>query len=88
MWRASASMTWNRTQNSPRIITCRFGCCPTRTTRRRSLRGSMIGFHCARRTTLLIDPRGRIAKTCRDVDPKANSSQVLHDLASLKKVAS
>lgn len=49
--------------------------------------GSMIGFHYARRTTFLIDPRGRIAKIYRDVDPKANSSQVLHDLASLKKVA-
>jgi peroxiredoxin Q/BCP len=49
--------------------------------------GSVIGFHYARRTTFLIDPRGRIAKIYRDVDPKANSSQVLHDLASLKKVA-
>jgi len=50
--------------------------------------GSLLGFHYARRTTFLIDPRGRIAKIYRDVDPKANAGQVLHDLASLKKVGS
>lgn len=50
--------------------------------------GSMIGFHYARRTTFLIDSQGRIAKIYRDVDPKANSGQVLSDLVALKKVAS
>lgn len=50
--------------------------------------GSMVGIHYARRTTFLIDPQGRIAKVYRDVDPKANSSQVLQDLATLKKAAS
>ena len=46
---------------------------------------SMVGMHYARRTTFLIDPQGRIAKVYVDVDPKANSSQVLADLAVLKR---
>jgi peroxiredoxin Q/BCP len=49
--------------------------------------GSMVGLHYARRTTFLVDPQGRIAKIYRDVDPKANSGQVLQDLATLKKAA-
>jgi peroxiredoxin Q/BCP len=49
--------------------------------------GSMVGMHYAKRTTFLIDPRGRIAKVYVDVDPKANSSQVLADLAGLKQAA-
>ena len=48
---------------------------------------SMVGMHYARRTTFLIDPAGRIAKVYVDVDPKANSSQVLTDLAAMKKAA-
>jgi peroxiredoxin Q/BCP len=39
----------------------------------------------ARRETFLIDPRGKVAKHYRDIDPKANSGQVLADLAALKK---
>jgi len=46
---------------------------------------SMMGKHYAKRTTFLIDPQGRIAKVYVDVDPKANSSQVLADLATLKQ---
>lgn len=42
------------------------------------------GVHYAKRTTFLIDPRGRIAKVYVDVDPQKNSSQVLGDLATLK----
>ncbi len=49
--------------------------------------GSMVGMHYARRTTFLIDPQGRIAKVYTDVDPKANSSQVLADLAAQQKAA-
>lgn len=45
---------------------------------------SYKGQHYARRTTFLIDPRGRVAKIYVDVDPEQNSSQVLGDLASLK----
>ncbi|MEW9622660.1 peroxiredoxin [Rhodanobacter geophilus] len=48
---------------------------------------SMVGMHYARRTTFLVDPQGRIAKVYTDVDPKANSSQVLIDLAAMKKAA-
>ncbi|OOG48954.1 peroxiredoxin [Rhodanobacter sp. C06] len=48
---------------------------------------SMVGMHYAKRTTFLIDPEGRIAKVYADVDPKANSSQVLTDLAAMKKAA-
>lgn len=48
---------------------------------------SMVGMHYAKRTTFLIDPAGRIAKVYADVDPKANSSQVLTDLATMKKAA-
>jgi len=39
----------------------------------------------AKRETFLIDPQGRIAKHYADVDPKANSAQVLAYLAQLKK---
>ena len=39
----------------------------------------------AKRETFLIDPEGRIAKHYVDVDPKANSAQVLTDLDALKK---
>ena len=46
---------------------------------------SMMGMHYAKRTTFLIDPEGRIAKIYRGVDPKANSGQVLADLATLKQ---
>lgn len=48
---------------------------------------SMVGMHYAKRTTFLIDPQGKIAKVYADVDPKANSSQVLADLATLKQAA-
>ena len=48
---------------------------------------SRMGVHYAKRTTFLIDPAGRIAKVYADVDPKANSSQVLTDLATMKKAA-
>ena len=48
---------------------------------------SKMGMHYAKRTTFLIDPEGRIAKVYADVDPKANSSQVLTDLAAMKKAA-
>jgi peroxiredoxin Q/BCP len=48
---------------------------------------SMMGKQYAKRTTFLIDPEGRIAKVYVDVDPKANSSQVLADLAAQKQVA-
>jgi len=41
----------------------------------------------AKRETFLIDPQGRIAKHYQDVDPKANSAQVLADLTELKKKA-
>jgi len=49
--------------------------------------GSMVGIHYAKRTTFLVDPQGQIAKVYVDVDPKANSSQVLRDLATLQKAA-
>ena len=39
----------------------------------------------ARRETFLVDPDGHVAKHYKDVDPKANSGQVLADLALLKK---
>lgn len=39
----------------------------------------------AKRETFLIDPQGRIVKHYADVDPKANSTQVLADLTELKK---
>ena len=39
----------------------------------------------AKRETFLIDPQGRIVKHYADVDPKANSAQVLADLTELKK---
>lgn len=48
---------------------------------------NMLGFHYAKRTTFLIDPQGKIAKVYVDVDPKANSSQVLADLVRLKQAA-
>jgi peroxiredoxin Q/BCP len=41
----------------------------------------------AKRETFLIDPQGKIAKHYSDVDPKANSAQVLADLATLQKTA-
>ena len=41
----------------------------------------------AKRETFLIDPQGRIVKHYSDVDPKANSAQVLADLAELKKTS-
>jgi peroxiredoxin Q/BCP len=41
----------------------------------------------AKRETFLIDPQGRIVRHYADVDPKANSAQVLADLAELKKKA-
>jgi thioredoxin-dependent peroxiredoxin len=44
-----------------------------------------LTFTYARRETFLIDPQGKIAKHYKDVDPKANSGQVLADLAALKK---
>ena len=42
-------------------------------------------FTYARRETFLIDPQGKVAKHYKDVDPKANSAQVLADLDTLKK---
>jgi peroxiredoxin Q/BCP len=39
----------------------------------------------AKRETFLVDPQGKIAKHYADVDPKANSAQVLADLTELKK---
>ena len=44
-----------------------------------------LTFTYARRETFLIDPQGKIAKHYKDVDPKANSGQVLADLDALKK---
>ncbi len=44
---------------------------------------SMMGVQYARRETFLIAPDGRIAKVYKDVDPQANSGQVLTDLAVL-----
>ena len=41
----------------------------------------------AKRETFLIDPHGKIVKHYVDVDPKANSAQVLTDLAELKNKA-
>jgi peroxiredoxin Q/BCP len=43
-----------------------------------------LGFKYARRETFLIGPDGKIAKHYPDVDPKANSAQVLADLAALQ----
>lgn len=45
---------------------------------------SHLGMTYAKRETFLIDPQGRIAKHYKDVDPKANSGQVLADLAALQ----
>jgi peroxiredoxin Q/BCP len=42
----------------------------------------------AKRETFLIDPQGKIVKHYTDVDPKANSAQVLADLTQLKNKAS
>ncbi len=42
----------------------------------------------ARRETFIIDPKGRIAKHYRSVDPKGHSELVLADLATLKATAS
>jgi peroxiredoxin Q/BCP len=44
-----------------------------------------MNFTYARRETFLIDPQGKVAKHYKDVDPKANSGQVLADLDTLKK---
>lgn len=44
-----------------------------------------LTFTYARRETFLIDPHGKVARHYKDVDPKANSGQVLADLATLKK---
>jgi peroxiredoxin Q/BCP len=44
-----------------------------------------LNFTYARRETFLIDPQGKVAKHYKDVDPKANSGQVLADLDTLKK---
>ena len=44
-----------------------------------------LSFTYARRETFLIDPQGKVAKHYKDVDPKANSGQVLADLDTLKK---
>ncbi len=44
-----------------------------------------LAFTYARRETFLIDPQGNVAKHYKDVDPKANSGQVLADLDTLKK---
>jgi peroxiredoxin Q/BCP len=44
-----------------------------------------LTFTYARRETFLIDPQGKVARHYKDVDPKANSGQVLADLATLKK---
>ena len=46
-----------------------------------------LTFTYARRETFLIDPQGNVAKRYKDVDPKANSGQVLADLDALKKKA-
>ena len=46
-----------------------------------------MNFTYARRETFLIDPQGKIAKHYKDVDPKANSGQVLADLETLKNKA-
>lgn len=46
-----------------------------------------LNFTYARRETFLIDPQGKVAKHYKDVDPKANSGQVLADLDTLKKKA-
>jgi len=44
-----------------------------------------LNFSYARRETFLIDPQGKVARHYKDVDPKANSGQVLADLETLKK---
>ena len=44
-----------------------------------------LTFTYARRETFLIDPQGKVARHYKDVDPKANSGQVLADLDTLKK---
>jgi peroxiredoxin Q/BCP len=49
---------------------------------------SMLGVSYARRETFLVDPSGRIAKVYKDVDPQANSGQVLADLAAFAKAKS
>jgi thioredoxin-dependent peroxiredoxin len=45
------------------------------------------GAKMAARNTFLIDPQGKIAKIYTAVNPAAHSSQVLKDLAQLKKKA-
>jgi len=44
-----------------------------------------MNLNYAKRETFLIDPNGKVAKRYVDVDPKANSGQVLADLDALKK---
>ncbi len=46
---------------------------------------SKLGFEYARRDTFVIDPQGKIAKHYADVDPEQNVTQVLEDLASLRR---
>ena len=46
-----------------------------------------LTFTYARRETFLIDPQGNVARRYKDVDPKANSGQVLADVDELKKKA-
>jgi len=48
---------------------------------------SKMGMTYAKRETFLIDPKGKIIKHYRDVDPEKNSKQVLADLAVLDKKA-
>ena len=48
---------------------------------------SKAGMTYAKRETFLIDPKGKVAKHYRDVDPEKNSKQVLDDLAVLDKAA-
>ena len=44
-----------------------------------------MNLNYAKRETFLIDPNGKVAKRYVDVDPKANSGQVLADLDALKQ---
>jgi len=39
----------------------------------------------AKRDTFLIDPQGKIVKHYADVDPKADSTNVLNDIKALSK---
>lgn len=52
--------------------------------RRYGVLATILFFHYARRETFLLDPQGRVARHYADVDPKANSGQVLADLAALR----